>query len=268
MASSPAQFRSLVDGELDVALTSPDNVLAYRFNPRNPLGGAGRRIVAAIDRGMAARRSTAAPGHRAGDLRGAGSVSTSPPRASRSPSTRWPTRSGSAATSTTLVALGSTPRRLEALLGGRLRRHDAQRRQRARRRGGGVRPAGRVADVCRPTSARCVAVAARPPRRCAARLAGRCRHRGAGRRWRAARRRGGRGGGPAPRPPDATSRAGTCDRLRDPRRRPVPRRRGRPGRARDRAAAADAVPADLERRSTRPARPRPARRGLGLVHPA
>ena len=37
VASSPAQFRSLLDGELHVALTSPDNVLAYRFSPHNPL---------------------------------------------------------------------------------------------------------------------------------------------------------------------------------------------------------------------------------------
>ena len=53
MSSSPAQFRSLLDGELDVALTSPDNVLAYRFDPGNPLGQvADVRIVSAIDRGM------------------------------------------------------------------------------------------------------------------------------------------------------------------------------------------------------------------------
>jgi len=51
--SSPAQFRSLLDGELDVAFTSPDNVLAYRFDPANPLGTlADVRIVATVDRGM------------------------------------------------------------------------------------------------------------------------------------------------------------------------------------------------------------------------
>jgi ABC-type nitrate/sulfonate/bicarbonate transport system substrate-binding protein len=53
VASSPGQFRSLLDGELDVALTSPDNVLAYRFSPGNPLGRLlDARIVAGIDRGM------------------------------------------------------------------------------------------------------------------------------------------------------------------------------------------------------------------------
>ena len=53
VASSPAQFRSLLDGALDVALTSPDNVLAYRFSPTNPLGErADVRIVSAVDRGL------------------------------------------------------------------------------------------------------------------------------------------------------------------------------------------------------------------------
>src|SRR4051795_3944726 len=31
VTSSPAQFRALIDGDLDAALTSPDNVIAYRF---------------------------------------------------------------------------------------------------------------------------------------------------------------------------------------------------------------------------------------------
>jgi ABC-type nitrate/sulfonate/bicarbonate transport system substrate-binding protein len=51
--SSPAQFTALADGSLDAALTSPDNVIAYRFLPDNPLGGTRDvRIVAAVDRGM------------------------------------------------------------------------------------------------------------------------------------------------------------------------------------------------------------------------
>ncbi len=53
VASSPAQFQSLIAGDLDVVLTSPDNVLAYHFLTRNPLG---RRIPlvveAALDRGL------------------------------------------------------------------------------------------------------------------------------------------------------------------------------------------------------------------------
>lgn len=36
--SSPAQFEALRDGTIDVALTSPDNVLLYATTDRNPLG--------------------------------------------------------------------------------------------------------------------------------------------------------------------------------------------------------------------------------------
>jgi len=51
--SSPAQFASLEAGEYDAVLTSPDNVLAYRFLPGNPLGRLlDVEIVAALDRGL------------------------------------------------------------------------------------------------------------------------------------------------------------------------------------------------------------------------
>jgi hypothetical protein len=51
--SSPAQFRSLEAGEFDVVMTSPDNVLAYRFLSGNPLGrNLPVEIVAGIDRGL------------------------------------------------------------------------------------------------------------------------------------------------------------------------------------------------------------------------
>jgi hypothetical protein len=51
--SSPAQFRSLETGELDVVMTSPDNVVAYRFLSANPLGrNLPVEILAAIDRGL------------------------------------------------------------------------------------------------------------------------------------------------------------------------------------------------------------------------
>lgn len=51
--SSPAQFTSLRAGEYDAVFTSPDNVLAYRFLPANPLGELlDVEIVAGIDRGL------------------------------------------------------------------------------------------------------------------------------------------------------------------------------------------------------------------------
>jgi ABC-type nitrate/sulfonate/bicarbonate transport system substrate-binding protein len=52
VASSPAQFRSLVDGEYDAVLTSPDNVATYVLNEGNPLGGRlDLQILRAVDRG-------------------------------------------------------------------------------------------------------------------------------------------------------------------------------------------------------------------------
>lgn len=52
VVSSPAQFRSLSHGELDVAVTSPDNVIAYQFLSHNPLGQQLRlRVLNALDRG-------------------------------------------------------------------------------------------------------------------------------------------------------------------------------------------------------------------------
>ncbi len=51
--SSPAQFRSLETGEFDVVMTSPDNVLAYRFLSSNPLQrNMPVEILAGIDRGL------------------------------------------------------------------------------------------------------------------------------------------------------------------------------------------------------------------------
>ncbi|MBZ5737942.1 ABC transporter substrate-binding protein [Nocardioides mangrovi] len=118
VTSSPGQFRSLLDGELDVGLTSPDNVLAYRFNPRNPLGElADVRIVAAIDRGMGLGLY-GRPGTTAADLVGAQvgvDVGTSGFALAL-----YSLAEGLGVTRDRydLVALGSTPRRLEALLAG------------------------------------------------------------------------------------------------------------------------------------------------------
>ena len=53
VASSPAQFASLESREYDLAFTSPDNVLAYRFIADNPLGRHLRvQMLAALDRGL------------------------------------------------------------------------------------------------------------------------------------------------------------------------------------------------------------------------
>ncbi len=116
--SSPAQFRALLDNELAVALTSPDNVLAYRYNPHNPLGElADVRIVAAIDRGLGLGLY-GAPGTGEADLRGARvgvDVATSGFALALYALAET---LGVGPSEYELVALGSTPKRLEALLAG------------------------------------------------------------------------------------------------------------------------------------------------------
>ncbi len=53
VASSPGQFKSLASGDLDLAVTSPDNCIAYRFLSENPLNEIfDVRIHSAIDRGL------------------------------------------------------------------------------------------------------------------------------------------------------------------------------------------------------------------------
>ena len=118
VVSSPAQFRALLDDELHVALTSPDNVLAYRFNPRNPLGElADARIVAAIDRGLGLGLY-GRPGTTAADLVGA-QVGVDVGTSGFALALYALAESlGVAREQYDLVALGSTPRRLEALLAG------------------------------------------------------------------------------------------------------------------------------------------------------
>jgi ABC-type nitrate/sulfonate/bicarbonate transport system substrate-binding protein len=118
VASSPAQFRSLLAGELDVGLTNPDNVLAYRFDPRNPLGEvADVRIVSAIDRGMGLGLY-GAPGTSASDLAGA-TVGVDVATSGFALALYALADSlGVSRDEYELVNLGSTPRRLEALLAG------------------------------------------------------------------------------------------------------------------------------------------------------
>ena len=51
--SSPAAFAMLECSEIDLLITSPDNVLAYRYLSKNPLGRKlDARILGAIDRGL------------------------------------------------------------------------------------------------------------------------------------------------------------------------------------------------------------------------
>lgn len=118
VTSSPDQFRSLLAGEIAVALTSPDNVIAYRFDARNPLGRlVDARIVAAIDCGMGLGLY-ARPGGSAADLAGA-PVGVDVATSGFALALYALAESlGVRRAELELVALGSTPRRLEALLAG------------------------------------------------------------------------------------------------------------------------------------------------------
>jgi ABC-type nitrate/sulfonate/bicarbonate transport system substrate-binding protein len=119
VASSPGQFRSLVDGEIDVAFTSPDNVLAYRFSPANPLGGVlDVGIVNGIDRGLGLALYGRPGFGGASQLRGA-RVGVDVPVSGFALAMYALTESlGVPRGEYELVTLGSTPRRLTALLAG------------------------------------------------------------------------------------------------------------------------------------------------------
>jgi ABC-type nitrate/sulfonate/bicarbonate transport system substrate-binding protein len=118
VASSPGQFRSLTDGEIDIAFTSPDNVLAYRFSATNPLGTAlDVGMVTGIDRGLGLALY-GRPGFTAEQLAGA-RVGVDVPVSGFALAMYALTESlGVPRGGYELLTLGSTPRRLEALLAG------------------------------------------------------------------------------------------------------------------------------------------------------
>ena len=116
--SSPGQFRSLLDDEIQVALTSPDNVLAYRYNPGNPLGAlADVRMVAAVDRGMGLGLY-GRPGLTVEDLRGARVGVDVPASGFALALYALADSVGVGRDDYELVTLGSTPKRLQALVAG------------------------------------------------------------------------------------------------------------------------------------------------------
>ncbi|WP_107767477.1 ABC transporter substrate-binding protein [Nocardioides terrigena] len=116
--SSPAQFRSLIDDELHVGLTNPDNVLAYRFDPQNPLGElVDARILAGVDRGLGLG-VWARPGATLDDLRGAVVGVDVPGSGFALALFTLLERRGLARDDYEVAKLGSTPQRLQALLDG------------------------------------------------------------------------------------------------------------------------------------------------------
>jgi ABC-type nitrate/sulfonate/bicarbonate transport system substrate-binding protein len=117
VSSSPGQFRSLLEGELDAAFTSPDNVLAYRFSPANPLGRLlDVRIVSAIDRGLGLALY-ARPGVRDAERLHGARLGVDVPTSGFALAMYAITESlGVPRGEYELVTMGATPRRLGALL--------------------------------------------------------------------------------------------------------------------------------------------------------
>src|SRR5665647_853047 len=148
--SSPAQFRSLLDGDLDAVLTSPDNVVAYRFVPDNPLG-----ITA-------------------DQLRGANVGVDVPTSGFAFAMYALAESMGLSRDDYHLVALGSTPKRLEGLLAGRCDATMLNAGNELSAEQAGCVPLARVADVCTPYLGTVLSVAGseslEPTRRLAAAL--------------------------------------------------------------------------------------------------
>ena len=117
--SSPAQFRSLESGEFDVVMTSPDNVLAYRFLNANPLG---RKlpveILAGIDRGLGLSLCLAPSVTTVVDVRGRVVGVDVPQSGFAFVAFALLERGGLSAADYAVESLGSTPRRAAALTNG------------------------------------------------------------------------------------------------------------------------------------------------------
>lgn len=117
--SSPAQFASLRDGEFDAVFTSPDNVLAYRFLPANPLGELlDVEIVAGVDRALGlclgVRPGITGPG----DLSGGRLAVDVPNSGFAFVAYALLEELGLSRDDFEIVALGSTPKRANALAAG------------------------------------------------------------------------------------------------------------------------------------------------------
>jgi ABC-type nitrate/sulfonate/bicarbonate transport system substrate-binding protein len=157
--SSPSQFSSLRDGELDVALTSPDNVLAYRFAPGNPLGTTlDAKIIGSVDRGLGlglyGRPGLTSPDQ----LRGARVGVDVPTSGFALALYALADSLGVDRNEYRLETLGSTPRRLEALLDGRCDATMLNAGNELRAEAAGCRLLAAVPDVCHPYLGTVVAV--------------------------------------------------------------------------------------------------------------
>lgn len=118
VVSSVSAFTALVNRDLDVLVTSPDNVLAYRLNTSNPLGGLVEvQVLAGVDLGLGLSLLEAPSARQdLGRLR----LGVDAPRTGFAVAAySLLVAVGRAAESYDIVELGTTPARREALVDGR-----------------------------------------------------------------------------------------------------------------------------------------------------
>jgi ABC-type nitrate/sulfonate/bicarbonate transport system substrate-binding protein len=148
VVSSPSQFAALEAGELDIAMTSPDNVLAYRFLTQNPLGrNLPVEIVAAIDRGLGLSLCVAPNVTDVEAVRG-GIVAVDVPESGFAfVAFALLDACGLGPGDYTVESLGSTPRRATALIEERCHATVLNAGNELRAEGAGCRIVNRVSDV-------------------------------------------------------------------------------------------------------------------------
>jgi ABC-type nitrate/sulfonate/bicarbonate transport system substrate-binding protein len=119
VASSPAQFESLEAGEFDLIFTSPDNVIAYRFVSKNPLGRLlPVKIMGALDRGLGLSLCLSPSITSPDQLRGQAVGVDVPNSGFAFVAYELLHRAGLERDDYQVSTLGSTPRRAEALIAG------------------------------------------------------------------------------------------------------------------------------------------------------
>jgi ABC-type nitrate/sulfonate/bicarbonate transport system substrate-binding protein len=139
--SSPAQFQSLLDGTYDAILTSPDNVLARRCQPEP----ADVKIVSAVDRGLGLALYSGTS-----DLRGATFAVDVPDSGFAFAMYALAESLGLSRDDYHVVALGSTPKRLAALLAGECDATMLNAGNELHAEAAGFWALARVSTVCRP----------------------------------------------------------------------------------------------------------------------
>ena len=119
VSSSPAQFEALSVGNLAVAITSPDNVIAYRYLSANPLKQKlDVKILGALDRGLGLSLCVAPGFQNMSDIEDLTLGVDVPQSGFAFVGYGLLERLGYSPSDYTIQTMGSTPKRAKALIGG------------------------------------------------------------------------------------------------------------------------------------------------------